>query len=76
VSALETILQLTTQADPYRNVPAGLRDLQIAALRERFAERRRQIKILDRRASETGIDEIRTLADAVPLLLAHTNYKS
>jgi hypothetical protein len=76
MSAVDDILRLVTQADPYRNVPAGLLDLQMTALRERFAERRQQIKILDRRASETGVDEIRALADVVPLLFAHTNYKS
>jgi hypothetical protein len=55
---------------------AGLRELQLEALRERFAEKRRQIRILDRRAREAGVEEIRTLQDVVPLLFAHSNYKS
>src|SRR3546814_19119940 len=50
--------------------------LQLEAVRERFSERRGQIKVLDKRAKETGVDEITSLDDVVPLLFAHTNYKS
>ena len=46
MSALQVIFSLLDVADPYRAAPAGLRDLQLEALRERFAEKRRQIPIL------------------------------
>lgn len=50
--------------------------LQIKAAQELFALRRKQIAVLDRRATETGIDRITTLEDMVPLLFSHTTYKS
>jgi hypothetical protein len=49
---------------------------QLEAAREVFAERRGQIGLLRRRAEEAGIDEIRSTHDLVPLLFAHTAYKS
>src|SRR6202034_3452427 len=76
MSALQEIFSLLEVADPYRGEPADLRELQLQALRERFAEKRLQIPILARRAKETGIAEIRSLDDVVPLLFTHTNYKS
>lgn len=53
-----------------------LRETQIAALDERFQERRERIKLLDHRAREAGIERIETLADVIPLLFPHTAYKS
>lgn len=76
MSALDDIKALVHAADPYRDAPANLRELQLEAVRERFAEKRQQLKILDRRASEAGITEISSLQDVVPLLFTHTNYKS
>jgi hypothetical protein len=76
MSAVETLIAYAKHPDPYRNPPPDLADLQFAAMRERFAERRGQIKVLDKRARETGINEIRTWQDVVPLLFSHTNYKS
>src|SRR5690606_10446210 len=76
MSAIDEIKALVDKAAPYREAPANLRELQLEAVRERFAEKRQQLKILDRRAGEAGIDEIRTLQDLVPLLFTHTNYKS
>jgi hypothetical protein len=74
--AVDEILKLVDHPDPYRQSPANLAELQLAAAQERFAERRRQIKILDRRATDTGISQIGSLDDLVPMLFAHTNYKS
>ncbi len=50
--------------------------LQIAAINERFQECVGAIKLLGMRASESGIDEIRSLQDVVPLLFPHTAFKS
>jgi hypothetical protein len=76
MSALRQIFSLLDLADPYRSAPAHLRELQLEALRERFAEKRRQIPILAHRAKESGVEDIRSLDDVVPLLFTHTNYKS
>ena len=53
-----------------------LRADQIAALNERFIERKDAIKLLAHRASEAGITQILSLNDMVPLLFPHTAYKS
>ncbi len=50
--------------------------VHLAGLRKRFDELRRQVPVLDRLASEQGIDAIHSLEDAVPLLFPHTVYKS
>jgi hypothetical protein len=55
---------------------AEVRDLQIAAMNERLQERIGAIKLVALRASQADISEIRDFADAVPLLLPHTAYKS
>lgn len=49
---------------------------QLEAARELFVERRDQIPVLRRRADDSDVTEIRTLDDLVPLLFAHTAYKS
>jgi hypothetical protein len=67
---------LEQDGDPFRRHPDNLRALQLAAMQERFAQRREQIKLLGRRAADMGIDEIRHEADMVPLLFAHQIYKS
>jgi len=53
-----------------------LREAQIAAINERFQERKGQIKLVSHRAAEAGINEVRSLEDVVKLLLPHTAYKS
>jgi hypothetical protein len=50
--------------------------VQLSIVRRRFAELRPKVKVLDRLASEVGIDDITTLDDLVPLALPHTLYKS
>lgn len=50
--------------------------VHLAGLRKRFGELRRQVPVLDRLATEQGIDAIHSLEDAVPLLFPHTVYKS
>ena len=64
-------------ADNRFDVPhAELREIQIAALNERFQENKDRIKLLRHRAEVAGAEVIRTLADVVPLLFPHTAYKS
>ena len=77
MSALDRFYDLLNHdGDPFRQHPDNLRELQLAAMRERFAQRREQIKLLGRRAADMGVDEIRSEADMVPLLFAHQIYKS
>jgi hypothetical protein len=50
--------------------------IHLAGARKRFGELRPQLVVLDKLATEQGIDEIRTLDDLAPLLFPHTVYKS
>lgn len=76
MQALHTLLQLTGHPDPFRHAPENLHALQLQAVRERFGERRSQIRILDKRATDASVSELRSLDDAVPLLFADSVYKS
>ena len=55
---------------------AEVREMQLAALDQRLQQQVDRIKLVRLRAEEAGISRISTLADAVPLLLPHTAYKS
>jgi hypothetical protein len=70
------LLEMIQRKDRY-DLPASYLDpLRLEAARELFAERREQIPLLRRRAEDTGVTEIRSFADLVPLLFSHTVYKS
>lgn len=71
------LVEMALDPDQAFNVRGSELDpLRLAAAQELFAERRLQIPLLARRAEEAGIDEIRSFDDIVPLLFAHTVYKS
>jgi hypothetical protein len=55
---------------------AEVREQQIAAIDERLREQRERIKLVALRAGDAGVEAVRSLDDAVPLLLPHTAYKS
>jgi hypothetical protein len=77
VSALQELMGLMLEADPFVDDGRGdLEDLRIAAANERFMEQRPQVRALDLRASDLGIDHIKSGDDLVPLLFAHSVYKS
>ena len=46
------------------------------ALTELCTERRKQIQLVRKRVEDAGLKEIRSFEDLVPLLFAHTVYKS
>jgi len=75
-NALQTLVGLVDHPDPYRHAPDQLYRLQVEAINERFAQKRKQIKLLDHRAREGGIEQVRHLQDAIPLLFADANFKS
>ncbi|MFP3520274.1 hypothetical protein SB766_29240, partial [Pseudomonas sp. SIMBA_077] len=71
MSALDQFYaMLRGDADPFRNHPNDLRELQLAAMKERFAQRREQIRLLRRRAEDAGVENVNSHADMVPLLFA------
>lgn len=70
------LLDMILEPDAYNRNPKDIYPMQLEAARGLFAERREQIAVLRRRAEETGVQEIRSFADLVPLLFSHTVYKS
>jgi hypothetical protein len=55
---------------------ADLASSRLQAADDLFQERREQIPLLATRAEDAGVDKIGDFADLVPLLFAHTAYKS
>jgi hypothetical protein len=74
--AVEKLTRLIDSPDRYDIPYAEVRDAQIAGMNERFQERRDKIKLVGHRAAESGITEVKSPEDMVPLLLPHTAYKS
>lgn len=68
--------QITDPDAAFNQPAAALAPQQLKAAQEVFEERVEQIPLLRRRAAEAGIDRIRDFHDIVPLLFAHTVYKS
>ena len=75
-SATEKLTRLVAAEERFDYSQAELRETQLAALDERFQERKGRIKLLGHRAREAGVTEIRRREDMVPLLFPHTVYKS
>jgi hypothetical protein len=74
--AVERLTRLVDAQDRFDYSAPELRDAQVAALDERFQDRRSRIKLLGHRAAEAGVDKIRSVEDIVPVLFPHTAYKS
>lgn len=75
-SAVEELLALQNEPDPYAAAPDDVRRLQIQAADERLAGRIDDIPLLKNRASSGGVTQVAERADLVPLLFAHSAYKS
>jgi hypothetical protein len=75
-SAADQLLSLAATDNPFEKSADDLLPMQLAATQERFADRVQKIKLLQNRAETVGIGKINSLADLVPLLFAHTAYKS
>jgi hypothetical protein len=73
---ITTLMAIADSDDPFSTPRGELEPLWIDAVNQRFQRCRGQIPILDRLAGDAGIDEVKTLDDVVPLLFAHTVYKS
>jgi hypothetical protein len=74
--AVERLTRMVDAPDRYDYRADDLREMQVAALNERFQDRVGKIRLLKLRAEEAGITEIRAVEEVVPLLLPHTAYKS
>jgi hypothetical protein len=75
-SAVDQLLRMARAEDRFGHAEQTLRATQVAAMNERFQERRDSIRLLGHRAAEAGIGEVRASADMVALLFPHTAYKS
>jgi len=75
-TAWETLVGYLDDDRPFARTRAELEPLWLAAANERLQQQRARIPVLGRLADERGVDAIRTFADLVPLLFAHSNYKS
>ena len=76
MGAASELLGLLDADDRHEIALGDVRAKQIEAANELFHEKVKAIRLLANRAEEGGITEIRSLADLVPLLFAHTTYKS
>ena len=76
MSARQELLDELVRPDVFDRRAPDIEARQLQAARELAAERLEQIPVLRRRAQEAGVGEVRSLGDLVPLLLAHTSYKS
>jgi hypothetical protein len=71
------LLDRITDADrAYDTSAAELQPLQMAAAQELFEQRVSQIPLLRQRAADAGVQRVRTPDELLPLLFAHTVYKS
>jgi hypothetical protein len=75
-SATQRLMELIDSDSCYDIPPAELIPLQIEAANERLAGQIDKIGLLKNRAESANVNEINTMADLVPLLFAHTTYKS
>ena len=70
------LVALIDSDDPYVEGHNALIERQLAAADAQFQDRVGKIRLLANRAEEGGISRITSLHDLVPLLFAHTAYKS
>lgn len=75
-TAVEQLIGLVEAEGRYDIPLSELRPIQIAAANERLAQHRDSIRLVQNRVESSGIDTIGEVADLVPLLFAHTAYKS
>ena len=75
-SAVDRLIGAVDTENPFDMPFSELLPRQLEAINERFKDRIGKIKLLQNRAETGGITEIRRMADIVPLLFAHTAYKT
>ena len=75
-SATERLAQLVGAKDCFDISPAELLPVQLEAATERLQSQADTIPLLANRAESAGLKEVRRPDDLVPLLFAHTTYKT
>jgi len=75
-SATQRLMALMGTDDCYDLAPADLVPLQLEAANERLASQIDKIGLLKNRAESGNVHDLKEPADLVPLLFAHTTYKS
>lgn len=75
-SAAERLLGLVGSDEAFDTPQTELLPLQLKAANERLAERQGKIRLLANRAESAGVTKIEKPVDLIPLLFAHTAYKS
>ena len=75
-SATEQLVGLVGAKDCFGVAPDELLAVQLEAANERLQSQIQTIPLLANRAESGGVDGIKTPADLVPLLFAHTTYKT
>lgn len=75
-SAVDRLVGLVGAKDCFDVAPAELLTAQLQAANERLEAQRQSIPLLANRAESGGVKEIRQPAALVPLLFAHTTYKT
>lgn len=75
-SAVARLVKLVGADDCFDIDPIDLLPVQLEAANERLAAQAQRIPLLANRAESGGIEDIAQPADLVPLLFAHTTYKT
>jgi hypothetical protein len=75
-SACDKLCAFLDEPDPFDHEYRELEPLWIDAFNERLTERREQIPVLAKLCESTGVHAVSSLDEIVPLLFAHSNYKS
>jgi hypothetical protein len=75
-SAVQRLVSQIDADNPFDYDPAEMQEKQLEAIDERFQDRVHKIKLLQNRAETGGVAAVRRMGDVVPLLFAHTAYKS
>ncbi len=75
-NSIEQLTALVDSEDPYNYAWMEFEPLWIDAIDRRFQDCRSRIPVLEQLAQRAGIDSVRSLDDVVPLLFAHTAFKS
>ena len=76
MSAIEKLTSLVDSPERYAIPRSDLLPLQIAAANELLSNKLNEISLLKHRAESGEVSAVREVADIVPLLFAHTAYKS
>jgi hypothetical protein len=75
-AAADRLTRLVHNDDRFDYSFEDVRALQLEALNERFQERKDAIKLLNLRAQDSNLTEVRSHEDMAQLLFPHTAYKS